>query len=357
MEREDGAGLMYRGRVNMLYGSSETAKSWIALYTCMQEIARGERVIYLDFEDEPEITLSRLGALGAPPDGIRLQFTYIRPEEPLAPMQRNEFGSQITSVGQANHYALNTALTDIDPSLIVADGMTELYGMHGLDPNDAMSTAVITSWLKSLARNGRTTVIIIDHTSKSAVKGSLPIGSQHKQAMVQGTLLQVWPLRQPMPGAVGEVELVVVKDRPGKVRERSVKSGEKAQVSARVIIDSSKAADETTLTIGVPSHIAEEAVDSQVTVDLAVSRDAERAEAQRRWEERIARNAFEGDLDRKMVLQDIYKAMHGFGNKAAVTAALKRMLDSGQIVKEKAEAKGRGRPPWPYSLTMAGYDA
>lgn len=357
MEREDGAGLMYRGRVNMLYGSSETAKSWIALYTCMQEIARGERVIYLDFEDEPENTLSRLGALGAAPDDIRLQFTYIRPEEPLASMQRNKFGSQVTVAGQANLHALNSALTDIDPSLIVADGMTELYGLHGLDPNDAMSTAVITSWLKSLSRNGRTTVIIIDHTSKSAVKGSLPIGSQHKQAMVQGTLLQVWPVRQPMPGAVGEVELVVVKDRPGKVRKVSVKSGEKAQVSAKVILDSSKAEGETTMTISVPPNIAPEGGGSQVTVDLAVSRDAERAEHQRKWEERIARNAFGGELDSPRTLQQIHEVMDSFGNRAAVNAAMKRMLSSGQITREKGESQGRGRPPWNYFLNMAGFDA
>ena len=30
-------------------------------------------------------------------------------------------------------------------------------------------------------------------------------------------LLQAWPLKQPMPGAVGEIELVVLKDRPGQV--------------------------------------------------------------------------------------------------------------------------------------------
>src|SRR5699024_3665541 len=55
--REDGQALMYPGRVNMLYGSSESAKSWIALFTSMQVMATGQRAVYLDFEDEPVSTL------------------------------------------------------------------------------------------------------------------------------------------------------------------------------------------------------------------------------------------------------------------------------------------------------------
>ena len=50
--RNDGACLMYRGRVNMLFGSSESAKSWIAMAICLQEIETGGRALYLDFEDD-----------------------------------------------------------------------------------------------------------------------------------------------------------------------------------------------------------------------------------------------------------------------------------------------------------------
>ena len=49
----------------------------------------------------------------------------------------------------------------------VVDGMTVLYGLHGLDSNDNASTDVITGWLKQLTRNGRSTVIVIDHMSPS----------------------------------------------------------------------------------------------------------------------------------------------------------------------------------------------
>jgi hypothetical protein len=251
--RDDGLALFYPGRVNMLYGSSESAKSWIATYTCTQVMAEGQRAVYLDFEDEPVNTLDRLRRMGAAADDVRFLFTYIRPEDPLAPMQRDRWGNQgNTPAGERNLSVFMRAIDQADPALIVADGMTVLYGLHGLDSNDAVSTDIITGWLKKLTRNGRSTVIIIDHTAKGSERGSLPIGSQHKVAMVQGTMIQVWPVRQPMPDAEGEVELIVLKDRPGQVRKISAKTGAKAQLAARVIIDST-VPDVTTLRVEAPA--------------------------------------------------------------------------------------------------------
>lgn len=271
MRRDDGQALLYPGRVNMLYGSSESAKSWIALYTCLQEMADGQRVMYLDFEDEPVNTLDRLRRLGAGSDDLRFQFSYVRPEEPLAPMQRDRWGnSHVTAQGQKNQELFSRALESIDPTLIVADGMTVLYGLHGLDSNDAVSTDIITGWLKKLTRNGRTSVIIIDHTSKGSDRGSTPIGSQHKQAMIQGTMIQVWPVKQPMPDAEGEVELIVLKDRPGQVRKISVKSGVKAQLAAKVKIDST-VQNITKITLEAPADPSDPAQQAKKQADILKS--------------------------------------------------------------------------------------
>lgn len=349
LRRDDGQALMYGGRVNMLYGSSESAKSWLALTTCIQEMANGERVMYLDFEDEPVQTLSRLLALGAGPDDIRLQFSYIRPEEPLAPMQRNRWGAENTSEAGTRNLALFMAAVEaVDPTLIVADGMTVLYGLHGLDSNDAVSTDVITGWLKKLTRNGRTTVIVIDHTTKSADKGSLPIGSQHKVAMVQGSMLQVWPVRQPMPGAVGEVELVVLKDRPGQVRAISATAQGKAQVSAVVTLDS-REEGKTRVAIGPPPSAAPGS--PVVTVDLQASRDADRARRAAEWEERI-KWTFGGDLDLLQSMPDILAAVASFGNEAAARAAVKRLVEQGWL---RAEGNTRGRR-YALQIGAAGYE-
>lgn len=237
LKRDDGVALFYAGRVNSLYGQSEAAKTWIALIACLQEIALGERVMYLDLEDEPSLALSRLRLLGAGDDDIRFGFSYIRPEDPLRDMQRNRWGQvNETESGRKNAELFWKSVEQRDPSLIVVDTMMVLYGLHGLDSNDGTSTDIITSWLKKLTRNGRTTVIVIDHTGRGAVRGSAPIGAHHKIAMVQGTAIQAHPIEQPMPGVRGEVELIVYKDRPGAVRKESLRKG--PAVAAVVILDS-----------------------------------------------------------------------------------------------------------------------
>lgn len=286
--------LMYPGRVNMLYGSSESAKSWIALQVCLQVMSYGQRVMYLDLEDEPVNTLNRLMLLGAGPDDLRHpSFSYIRPEEPLASMQRNRWGKmEDTPQGRANQDMFEYQLDQIQPALIVADGMSVLYGLHGLNTNDTVDTDVITSWMKKLTRNGQTTVIVIDHTSKGAERGSMPIGSQHKVSMVQGSLLQVWPVKQPMPGALGKVELIVLKDRPGQVRAISQKSGTKAQLAAEVTMDS-RDTSQVIMQIKPPADATKIARTGQMDFqrDLA----AEKAENMRKAQNAILYDVFKGD--------------------------------------------------------------
>jgi hypothetical protein len=237
LKREDGKCLIYPGRVNSLFGKSESAKSWIALYAAIQEMAVGGRVIYIDFEDGPEGTVKRLKLLGAGDDDLNTQFRYIVPESPLADMQRGKFGSTVDDSGRASKAVFDALVASFDPTLIIADGMTVLYGLHGQDTNDAAATEVITGWLKRLCRTeSKATVIVIDHTGKADGPGASPIGAHHKVAMVQGTALRVDPIDRPMPGQVGTVRLIVFKDRPGSVRAISSKA--KEQIAGIVTLDS-----------------------------------------------------------------------------------------------------------------------
>lgn len=263
--REDGKGLFYPGRVNSLYGMSESAKSWIALLACRQEMEKGNRVIYADLEDGPEGTLGRFLALGAAADDIEQQFRYVHPEGPLSEMQRYRFGHQPTTDGTASSAVFGALLESFDPTLIVIDGMTVLYGLHGHDTNEATGTDVITSWLKKICRAGRTTVIVIDHTGKGGGPGASPIGAHHKVAMVQGTSLRVDVVDRPMKGAVGKMRLIVHKDRPGAVREISTKAQE--QVAGTVVLDSTEPGI-TRMTIEAPSP------------DIVVVADSQRMERQ-----------------------------------------------------------------------------
>jgi hypothetical protein len=363
--RNDGACLMYRGRVNMLFGSSESAKSWIAMAICLQEIEAGGRALYLDFEDEPVQTLNRLRLLGAVDDDLRAQFSYIRPEGPLADMQRNKWGKdQPTKSGEFAQDQFDMALQSLDPDIIVADGMTALYGLHGLDANDAVSTDVITSWLKRLTRNGRSTVIIIDHQAKSAEKGSMPIGSQHKVAMVQGTLLQVWPIKQPMPGDVGEMELVVLKDRPGQVRAHSQKTGGrgKAQVAGVVTLDS-RTEGRSSLVITPPRRTPSggggvmnsdgegvNGVERRVELDFTDMSKMMEKIAQRQDDEDILVGAFRGEVGIRLGSRDLFSLVDSELPRDRTKAALDRLISRGWIMAEG------GRGGRQYTLVAVGED-
>lgn len=363
--RNDGACLMYRGRVNMLFGSSESAKSWIAMAICLQEIEAGGRALYLDFEDEPVQTLNRLRLLGAVDDDLRAQFSYIRPEGPLADMQRNKWGKdQPTKSGEFAQDQFDMALQSLDPDIIVADGMTALYGLHGLDANDAVSTDVITSWLKRLTRNGRSTVIIIDHQAKSAEKGSMPIGSQHKVAMVQGTLLQVWPIKQPMPGDVGEMELVVLKDRPGQVRAHSQKTGGrgKAQVAGVVTLDS-RTEGRSSLVITPPRRTpsggggtlnadGEDVNDVERRVELDFTDMSKMLEkiAQRQDDEDTVIGAFRGEVGIRLGSRDLFAIVDPDLPRERTKEALDRLISRGWIMAEG------GRGGRQYTLIAVGED-
>lgn len=281
LSRDDGQPLMYPGRVNMLVGASESAKSWVALETCLQEMRKGQRVLFMDFEDEPMETLKRLMLLGASDDELRIGFTYVRPESQHADMERPPYGGRLTvdqqsMDGKQNREDIEHLVRVVDPNLIVADGMSVLYGLHGLDPNSTKETEVITAWLKNQTDNGKRTVIVIDHTNKGAGRGELPTGSQHKVSMVQGTLIQVHAIEQPRPGAVGQMELIVMKDRPGHVRAISSGGGSKAQTCGMVYMDST-VPDRVTLTIKDPSKVVPSqtslVVDNKVELRAQQQRD------------------------------------------------------------------------------------
>lgn len=332
LQRSDGKGLFYPGRVNSLYGMSESGKSWMSLVAAVQEMGKGERVVYIDFEDEPAGTLSRLRALGVGDDDVKDQFRYVHPEGPLAEMQRYQFGSGATEEGKKSSAVFRALLESFDPTLVVADGMTVLYGLHGHDTNQATGTDVITSWLKSLCRGGRTTVIVIDHTGKGSGPGASPIGAHHKVAMVQGTSIRVDAVDRPMPGAVGRMRLVVHKDRPGVVRSYSTRDSE--QVAGEAVMDSTVE--------GMTKIVIDPVPEGTVVVG-----DSPGMEAELQRLSRVGENAtkvlaqFGGDLDKTLTTTEVCKGTGLDPNEVYdVWAELTR---TGTVVREGANRWTRFR--------------
>lgn len=324
LQRTDGHGLFYPGRVNSLYGKSESAKSWIALGACVQEMARGDRVMFIDFEDEPAGTLARVRALGVGDDDIKNQFIYVHPEGPIAEMQRYRFGGSTTADGDRSSEIFKAMMDKYDPTLIVADGMNVIYGLHGHDTNDATGTDVVTSWLKSLTRGGRSTVIVIDHTGKTGGAGASPIGAHHKIAMVQGTALRADAVLRPMRGALGTVNLVVFKDRPGAVRQVSTKTAGE-QVAGMVTLDSRVE--------GVTKFFIDPPVAGNIVIgetDEMEAKMAELADQQDLQEKMI--ELFAGELGFTLTTNQVMQELGA--NRKMVYKGWENLLSEGVVVKE-----------------------
>jgi hypothetical protein len=206
LTRGDGPSMFYSGRVNGLIGESESGKTWVALHATSQELAKGQPVLYLDFEDSAPGIINRLRKLGTT-DQHLTNLTYIAPDEGLSVPAKSDLGE---------------ALALASASLVIIDGFNAAMTLMGLDinsNNDATQFAQVL--LKPIAATGAC-VVYVDHVPKSReARGKGGIGAQAKRAMTTGCALTVTVTEPFGEGQAGRLHLTVDKDRPGKVRARS----------------------------------------------------------------------------------------------------------------------------------------
>ena len=175
MQRKDGSTLFYDGKLNFLFGTPGSGKSWVALYCVHETLLRGRRAIYWDHEDTPG-TLKRRSVLL----GLDLadfwnegQFKYLRP------------GLDGSTLAMAE--AMTWIAGGDGPTLVVIDS-AESAGC----PSDG---ADVAPWLAKIVlpfRDAGASVLVLDHVPKRKEGRPLgPIGSQHKLARIDGAALFV----------------------------------------------------------------------------------------------------------------------------------------------------------------------
>lgn len=204
--RSDGAKLLYSGRVHWFFGSFESGKTWAALFLAAQELNNGNRVLYLDFEDDASGIGQRLQKLGVPLDVILdpLRFSYIRPDESLR--------------SEASRNAFEATLTQ-SFTLAVLDGVTESIALEDLKDNQGGDVATWLSLLprKVADRTGAAT-ICLDHVPKDTDNQAMPVASQHKMNGLTGAAYRFVSVEKFGKTKRGQSNLRVHKDRPGDVR-------------------------------------------------------------------------------------------------------------------------------------------
>ncbi len=202
LKRSDGRALIYPGRPHVFFGQSESLKTWAAVLACKSFLDSGLTALYIDFESDETTFVDRARNVGVPDGAIGRSLQYIRPDEPLK--------------DNANALAdLVVAETELRPSLVVLDGVTEAYALHGWDINKATDAAEFQRLFGSFAEG--TASIAIDHAGKDASRGV--IGSQHKRAGLNGAEYEFTPVRREGRGGHSIASIKVTKDRHGYIRE------------------------------------------------------------------------------------------------------------------------------------------
>jgi hypothetical protein len=201
LARSDGLQLLYPGKEHSVIGEMEAGKSWVALACAAAELADGNPVVYIHFEEsDPSDSVERLQALGVRDNDILKLFRFVGPDRPVTPDRL-------------------ARLLDPPPSLVILDGVNEAMSLHGQAIREEDGAAAFRSRLvKPCIKVGAATVSL-DHVVKDPERrGRGPLGSIHKGNALSGVLIMLENAEPFGREQKGRSHVFVTKDRPGHLR-------------------------------------------------------------------------------------------------------------------------------------------
>ncbi|MEN0023239.1 MAG: AAA family ATPase [Microbacterium sp.] len=201
--RGDGIPLLYASAVNILLGAPEAGKTLVAGGMAADELFSSGRVLWIDLDHNgAHALLTRLLQFGVKAETLTdpALFRLAIPEDAEA----------VAAIVHDPQWS---------PTLVILDSIGELLPMFGANSNDADDyTRVHRAVLTALANRGAG-VLGIDHEAKNQASQAYgATGSAAKKRAVDGALLRVTNVRPFAPGAGGEAQLSIVKDRHGSLR-------------------------------------------------------------------------------------------------------------------------------------------
>jgi len=203
LRREDGNCLLYAGKINAIFGESESGKTWLALEAIRQELDKNNIVFYIDFEDSARGILNRLKTMRVPTEKFKF-FRYANPDTRLEP-----------GIGEL----MRTEIMAYLPTLIVVDGVNAAMNLLGLDLEKNKDATHFSQTVLKPLRVGGAGILTIDHVTKSKDnRGNYAIGAQAKRADIDGAAFAVSVSLPFGRGIDGALDITCTKDRPGFVR-------------------------------------------------------------------------------------------------------------------------------------------
>jgi hypothetical protein len=203
--RSDGTvALFYRGQLNSVIGESESCKSWIAQWACVEQIQLCEHTFYIDYEKDYAEVRNRLYLMGATPEEVAEYFHYERVEDPFTVSKLARFRAQCDL---------------FVPAVCVIDGVNNALMLEGLKPNDPDAIGKLYAGAARTAQKVNAAVVLIDHLKKDRDATEPGAGgSQHKRSGITGASYKMRLTKKMSPAQSGRGFLKVDKDALGQAR-------------------------------------------------------------------------------------------------------------------------------------------
>ena len=203
----EGSYLFYAGEFNLVFGDTESGKTWLCLAAVAHTIAGGAgRAVCIDLDHNgARSLLNRLELLGASRELLSDQQVF-RLAEP-------ETDAELKKVV--------ADLEVFNPDVVVVDSLGEVMPLFRANSNSADDfTVVHTEVIKPLKQAGAA-VLVVDHLSKSSESRKFgPTGTVAKTRAVGGIAVRVTAEKPFRPGEGGAARLELYKDRHGGVRKQ-----------------------------------------------------------------------------------------------------------------------------------------
>jgi len=202
LEAADGLGaLFYPDKRHLVFGETESHKTWICLAAAADVVRAGSDVIWIDSDGMGRAALAeRLGALGLSEDELREHALYVDPER---------------AIDQAGTDALLAAIRTRDVGLCVIDAHDPALEINDLDPNLTADILRFVRLVVDLFHRRDVPVLVTDHVARGG-DGKDPIGAKRKvdgYDVAVRIKLKGEPMTRQRP--YGTVSLYGRKDRPG----------------------------------------------------------------------------------------------------------------------------------------------
>jgi hypothetical protein len=196
----DGRGLLYPGRVHGVHGIGGAGKTWLAAVALASEIEQRHHVVFVDLEDTAATMIERLVRDLQVDPALVVEYLHYK-----APTEGTAFGTPVL---------IDTVVSNA-ATLVVLDSVGEGLSMENAKQNEDDEVA---RWMRRVARSvaaAGATVLLIDHVPKSDDATMMPIGSQRKQAAMNGVVYSAQVVEPFSRDHAGSVKIVCGKDRLG----------------------------------------------------------------------------------------------------------------------------------------------